>query len=924
MQATPAQVVNRPGLPAIRYRVGTWAAFHSSMEGALSSSDAPALAGLRTRSNDDFSIALVDAWSEVLDILTFYTERLANEAYLGTAVEARSVFELARLVGYRPSPGVGASTILVFTLSSAPGSPAAVPIAAGSRVQSVPGPGQTPQVFETSSPITATIANNAIPAATTKPWKIEDADSSTWIAGTANNIRVGDVLLFTSASNGIPSPTGTAAVAFVTAVQVDAVGGNTLVSWDQTRPAGGFAAASRLDACIYIFRSKAALFGATAPVPGLFPSTTLGNIAGNPGTNLSADWSWIYSDNQTINLDGAVPGLSPAASGADAPADQSQWMVLTSALYTSFFQIKSASESSPGYYGQSAKTSQLTLASGTVLTGDPALSGNLDWLLYEFVQETRTTTAYVQSQLLAPADLPATTWSLATDYPIPGMLAPIEGKSFELSGLQPLADNSPIGVSGKRVRIASTIALDGSNGGFTPTGATGALAASIGQPFLVDAFPPPVDPSTGNLLWSVLASTGQPGTFSVPSGAFNLQPSMAADPIVGESAIVAEATVEGSTTKLALVSSLVRIYDAATVAVNANAVLATHGETVQEILGSGDATNPALAFQLKQSPLTYTSAANASGSQSTLQVRVNNLPWSEVDNFLDSAARDRAYLTRPNPGAGPTIQFGNGIQGSRTPTGQSNIRAQYRRGIGLAGMVAAGQLTQPIDRPQGLQAVTNPGPATGGADPATPDQARQSAPLPTLTLGRIVSLEDYQNFALGFAGISLALATWTWFGNTRGIFLTLAGAGGSSLDASDSVVQNLLLAYQELGLPHVQVSAASYTPVLFEIGLQVQVDVPTWDPDQVVAQVWRSLSSAFSFGPMRPAQGVAASEVIRIAQEVPGVVAVDLTALGRSGGGGGTATLLCAAGPQPTANPPAGAEVLLLDPASRGNVGVWS
>ncbi|HXP91550.1 MAG TPA: putative baseplate assembly protein, partial [Fibrobacteria bacterium] len=160
-QATPAQVVNRPGLPAIRYRVGTWAAFLSSMEAALSSSDAPALAGLRTRSDDDFSVALVDAWSEVLDILTFYTERLANEAYLGTAVEARSVFELARLVGYRPSPGVSASTVLVFTLSSAPGSPAVVPIAAGSRVQSIPGPGQTPQVFETSSAITATIANNA-------------------------------------------------------------------------------------------------------------------------------------------------------------------------------------------------------------------------------------------------------------------------------------------------------------------------------------------------------------------------------------------------------------------------------------------------------------------------------------------------------------------------------------------------------------------------------------------------------------------------------------------------------------------------------------------------------------------------------------------------------------------------------------------
>ncbi len=85
-----------------------------TMLAALSSSNVPALAGLRTRDSSDFSIALVDAWSEVLDILTFYTERLANEAYLGTAVQARSVFELVRLVGYTPSPGVSASTTLVL------------------------------------------------------------------------------------------------------------------------------------------------------------------------------------------------------------------------------------------------------------------------------------------------------------------------------------------------------------------------------------------------------------------------------------------------------------------------------------------------------------------------------------------------------------------------------------------------------------------------------------------------------------------------------------------------------------------------------------------------------------------------------------------------------------------------------------------
>jgi hypothetical protein len=949
VQLTPAVIANRPVLPAIAYRVGAYPTFLSSMLAALSSSNVPALAGLRTRSSSDFSIALLDAWSEVLDILTFYTERLANEAYLGTAVEPRSVFELARLVGYKPSPGVSASTVLAFSLATAPGSPATVPIPAGTRVQSVPGPGQSPQVFETSSAITATIANNAIPAATTQPWTLIGNDTSTWIAGTSNNIKIGDALLFISAPNGIPSTTGPAAVVYVTSVTIDSVAGNTLISWNQALPSSVTNQGSAV--CLYIFRTKAALFGANAPVPGMFAAATLANI---PPLNTPAngDWPFQYTSNSfTINLDNSYSGLNPAASGANAPANQSQWMILTGPTSTSFFQIQSASESNPGLYSLSAKTTQLILASGSVLPGDP--DPGFDALISEFVKETRTTTAYVQSQLLTFPNLPLTAWPLSTTYKLAaGMLAPVSGSNVVLTGLQPIADNSPIGVSGKRVRIASLIALSGTgstisnpNGGFTPAGATGMLAASPNQAFLVDSFPPVSDPGiSGNLLWNVITIppqqgltapapqsgaqtvTGQPGTLSMPAsfGSFQLLPSAAADPLAAEANVVASSAVKGATTVLSLAAPLERIYDAATVTVNANAVEATHGETVMEILGSGDATNAALQFQLKQSPLTYTAAPTAAGSQSTLQVRVNNLLWTEVPNFLSSAPSDRVYVTRPNSGAGLTVQFGDGVQGSRTPTGTSNIQAQYSKGTGLAGMVAAGQLTQLLDRPQGLQSVTNPSPATGGADPATPASARQSAPLPTLTLGRIVSLEDYQNFALAFAGISLALATWTWFGNTRGIFLTIAGEGGTILNRTDNVVVNLMQAYQNFGLPNVRVLPVSYVPKNFEIGMQVKVDSPTYDPSQVIAQVWQNLSAAFAFGQLAPGQSVAASKVIEIAQDVAGVLAVALTAFNLSGDATGVANLLCAAGPIPPdisgSNPPTGAQVLLLDPASQGNV----
>jgi hypothetical protein len=88
--------------------------------------------------------------------------------------------------------------------------------------------------------------------------------------------------------------------------------------------------------------------------------------------------------------------------------------------------------------------------------------------------------------------------------------------------------------------------------------------------------------------------------------------------------------------------------------------------------------------------------------------------------------------------------------------------------------------------------------------------------------------------------------------------------------------------------------------------------------------VWQSLVAAFAFGQLAPAQGVAASYVIELAQQVPGVVAVNLTALNRSGSAGPPANFLCASGPDPGLNPAEGAEILLLDPASRGNLTVWS
>src|SRR5258705_10744803 len=124
----PDQVFNRPGLSQVRYRVGTQVEFLRSALAALSDPEFAALRSLTTRDQDDFTIALLDGWATLADVLTFYQERIANESWLRTATERDSILRLAQLIGYRLKPGLAAETPPSFFLDETPGAPAAVTV----------------------------------------------------------------------------------------------------------------------------------------------------------------------------------------------------------------------------------------------------------------------------------------------------------------------------------------------------------------------------------------------------------------------------------------------------------------------------------------------------------------------------------------------------------------------------------------------------------------------------------------------------------------------------------------------------------------------------------------------------------------------------------------------------------------------------
>src|SRR5439155_7240327 len=175
------------------------------------------LAKLTTRDPGDPSIALLDGWATAGDVLTFYEERIANEGYLRTATERRSVLELARLVGYRLRPGISSSVYLAFTVSD--GFNGIIP--SGTRAHSIPGTGQKPQPFETYVDLTARDVWNNLKPRLTRPQVITlgndnpvdptvvspfepgfDARTrvTLYFKGIATNLKPGDALLIVAGS----------------------------------------------------------------------------------------------------------------------------------------------------------------------------------------------------------------------------------------------------------------------------------------------------------------------------------------------------------------------------------------------------------------------------------------------------------------------------------------------------------------------------------------------------------------------------------------------------------------------------------------------------------------------------------------------------------------------------------------------------
>jgi hypothetical protein len=894
-QSTPLLVENRPGLPAIAVRIGTYRSFLRSMLAGLSDPDRPALAALRVRTSDDFSIAVLDAFAIVADILTFYQERFAQENYLRPATELRSILQLARLIGYELNPGAAAETPLAFTLDSSAGSPTTLDLPVGTQAQSTPGPGEEAQLFETVEAVTATRQASALKPRLTRAAIPRAGDAEIWLEGAALNLKPGDPLVFVGAEK-LADPTSPRwDFRRIATVAADPQRGFTHVVLDEAiadQPGEHPAQMPR----VFALRRQVSLFGYNAqPWAALPVSQRIGDVDPTstkaPPGNVVAG---IYA-NRRNSWNNAPLSVETTRIDLDAVYSQitiDSWIVLAKPgsgrrPAAQLYRVTGTADTNAADFGLTARVTQL------------GISGNhIEWF------SPADAAVYAQSEALALAERP--------------IVEPLDLGTIELDGYVPgLAAGRSLIVAGRRARVAAAAgsalqlaAADGTS-----------RALATGEQLIVIGLGAAA--ASGMRVYTLETLDGFAGTVAATRAELPWTAAMASDPVLADATRIADVRVSADAAHsiIDLSSALTHFYDRASVTIYANVANATAGQTVQELLGGGDGSTPFQSFRLKQPPLTFTAAPTPRGVQSTLQVTCNDLPWTLVDTLYGQGALAQIFTERNDENANTDVLFGDGVRyGARPPSGIANIKAKYRKGLGHAGNVDAGQIDTLLSRPLGLKSVTNPLPATGGADPQPPEAARARAPLSVATLGRAVSILDYQNFALGFAGIAKALASWTWDGAQRRVVLTVAGIDGAAVDPGSRLAGNLVAALADFGDATVPVRLQSYRPVTFRLG----IDILPADPTALAATqkaVEAALRAAFGFAARSFGQWVSLSEVLEVAQGVTGVVAVQITQLYRSDGPPGLDPILVAAAAPAGGEGALPAELLTLDPGPLAQLG---
>lgn len=304
------------------------------------------------------------------------------------------------------------------------------------------------------------------------------------------------------------------------------------------------------------------------------------------------------------------------------------------------------------------------------------------------------------------------------------------------------------------------------------------------------------------------------------------------------------------------------------------------GRLFVENLGTSDGT-PNQRFTLARTGLILRPPGAAQSGQdvtvlTTLGTTTENWTLQETLAFSQSAQRDFAVQVDADDRA--TIVFGDGTFGA-LPSAGATVTATYRTSGGAAGNVPAGAIATILDAPQLAllgATVTNPAPASGGADRESIEHAVQHAPAVFRSLRRAVTAADYEQIALSFKGVSKVRAAATGW-NEITLYVAPEGMG----NVSDVLEANLKSYFEDKRMVSqiIEIRDVSYVPVMVTAQVKVESFYVRGD---VVAQLQRAAAELLDFDRVGFGETVYLSKFYERCQEVPGVVFVNITEFRRA------------------------------------------
>ena len=194
-----------------------------------------------------------------------------------------------------------------------------------------------------------------------------------------------------------------------------------------------------------------------------------------------------------------------------------------------------------------------------------------------------------------------------------------------------------------------------------------------------------------------------------------------------------------------------------------NIVAATQGKTMAEVaLGNGDARQIFQTFKIPKAPLTYQLDGSATPPEvPEINITVDGEAWTWVTALFNYGPKDKVYITREDEDHNSFVQFGDGQTGAKLTSGVKNVKAVYRKGVAAYGEKKAGAKAQAGIGLDGLDKVHLAGTVSMGAEAEEGDNAREAAPGKLQSLGRLVSIKDYEHEVLSMSGVAKVKAAWT-------------------------------------------------------------------------------------------------------------------------------------------------------------------